>query len=73
MAYTNAEKVELYDGINEDLTKAVMKLQDFIESDDTAPDAETPEEYLFAESVSSQLTNLVGNLAIRAKRCEAEA
>ena len=70
VAYTNAEKTEMYESIQDDLTNVVVRLQDFLESD--VSDTELSEEQRFASATNSQLANLIGNVAIRKKRCETE-
>ena len=71
MAYTNPEKATMYRTIHDDLTVAVVKLQDFLENEAPLKDGEQPtDEQNFARQTSNQLSGLIGNLAVHAKRCE---
>lgn len=74
MPYTNEQKKTMYEEMQADLTNIVAKLEDFLENEKPVkPGEEFPPERNFATSMVSQLTGLIGNCAVRAKRCEDSA
>ena len=74
MAYTNEQKKTMYEEMQADLTSIVAKLEDFVENEKPVKPGEQPsQERNFATSTISTLTGLIGNCAVRAKRCEESA
>lgn len=70
MAYTDAQKSEMYASSQEELTAIVIKLQNFV--DDADSEQVESEDVSFAQSTANQLSALIGQFAVRVKRCEKE-
>ena len=69
MAYTNPQKATMYGEVQEELTVIASKLQDFLDNEAPLKDGEQPtDEQNFVRQTGSQLTGLIGQFAVRAKR-----
>lgn len=67
MAYTDKQKLEMYESIHEDLSGIAVKLQDFIESE-----TGESEEKVSARTMNNQIVGMVGNISIRIKRSKVQ-
>ena len=66
--YTQKQKADMYASVAEKLTDVVGELQAFVDAEPKPKGNEEPsEEVGFAQSNANQLTNLVGNFAVKAK------
>lgn len=69
MAYSNEDKVSLYQSVSSKLADTAAELQQFVADADAEGDTENREKDVAdAESTANQLSNLAGKYQVLAKR-----